>query len=133
MRARLSIMLVTALVMVLASLLSPAAFAQEEDGKQQNQQRDPNEGEPKHEINELQNRLQQTDDESKQNHIEGKIDALQEQRQEDADASADSEQFSCIFLGILSLGWAPVVSQFTDGRPCGFLEGIPKDIPGWAA
>ncbi len=75
MRARLSVMLVTTLVMVTTSLLTPVAFAQE-----QNQQRDPNEGEPKHEINELQNRLHHTEDESKHNHIEGRIDALEDQR-----------------------------------------------------
>jgi hypothetical protein len=40
-----------------------------------------NEGEPKHEINELQNKLHRTDDPSKRNHIEGKIDALQDRRQ----------------------------------------------------
>jgi len=66
-------MLFVALVMVLASFQAPA-FAQE---------RDPNEGEPKHEINELQNWLHHTEDESKQNYIEDKIDALQEQLQEE--------------------------------------------------
>lgn len=71
MRARLSVLLVTALVMVVTSLLTPVAFAQ-------NQQRDPNEGEPKHEINELQNRLHQTEDRSKENHLENRIDALQD-------------------------------------------------------
>ena len=77
MRARLSVMLVASLVMVMTTLLAPVAFAQEQ---QQNQQRDCNEGEPKYEINELQNRLHYTDDSSKENHIEGKIDALRELR-----------------------------------------------------
>ncbi len=75
MRAGLSVLLVTALVMVVTSLLTPVAFAKD-------QQRDPNEGEPKHEINELQNRLHQTEDRSKQKRLEGKIDALQELRQD---------------------------------------------------
>ncbi|MDP8971931.1 MAG: hypothetical protein M3N45_01855 [Actinomycetota bacterium] len=77
MRARLSVMLVTAFVMLLASFQAPAAWAYPRGDEV-----DPNEGEPKHEINELQNRLHHTDDPSKENHIEGKIDTLQEQRLE---------------------------------------------------
>ena len=85
MKSRVSVMLFAALVMVVASFQVPA-FAQE-DGEQ----RDPNEGEPKHEINELQNRLHQTEDKSKQNHLEGKIDALQEQRVEGLQAGFDAD------------------------------------------
>jgi hypothetical protein len=77
MRARLSVMLFAALVTAMTSLLSPVALAQE----QQQQQRDPNEGQPKHEINELQNRLHQTEDKSKENHLENRIDALQDNLQ----------------------------------------------------
>jgi hypothetical protein len=73
--AKVSIMFVTALVTLVTSLQVPAAFAQEEDHLQQ---RDPNEGQPKHEINELQNKLHHTEDQSKQNHIEGRIDTLQD-------------------------------------------------------
>lgn len=71
----MSVLLVTASFMVTTTPLAPVAFAQDE-----RQQRDPNEGEPKHEINELQNRLHETEDESKQNHLEGEIDALEDQR-----------------------------------------------------
>ncbi len=62
---------------VVGLVQAPAAWAY-----QRGDEVDPNEGEPKHEINELQNRLHHTDDPSKENHIEGKIDALQEQRLE---------------------------------------------------
>ncbi len=68
MRARVAVVFATALVVALALFRAPAAFAQE---------RDPNEGEPKHEIRELKNRLHHTDDPSKQNHLESKIEALQ--------------------------------------------------------
>jgi hypothetical protein len=54
-------MLVAALITLVTSLQAPAVFAQE-----QNQQRDPNEGQPKHAINELQNRLHQTEDKNKE-------------------------------------------------------------------
>lgn len=52
MRTRVALVFAAPLVMVLTSLQAPVAFAQE--------QRDPNEGEPKHEINERQNRLHRT-------------------------------------------------------------------------
>jgi hypothetical protein len=57
--------------MVLASFQAPAWASPRGD------EADANEGEPKHEINELQNRLRLTDDPSKQNHLEGKIDVFQ--------------------------------------------------------
>jgi hypothetical protein len=72
--------------MVLVSLQTPAAFAQE---------RNPNEGEPKHEINELQNKLHHTVDPSKENHLEGKIDALQDQRLLGISAAGDYLNDGC--------------------------------------
>lgn len=81
------------------------------------QQRDLSEGEPKHEINELQNWLHHTDDPSKDNHTEGKIDAFQEPRQEDDDAIADKDEMTCVFLGVLSFGLSPLASQILLGRP----------------
>jgi hypothetical protein len=60
-------LLVAASFMVLTLLQAPILA----------QGQDPNEGEPKHEIRELKNRLHHTDDPSKQNHIEGRIDVLQ--------------------------------------------------------
>lgn len=81
MRARAVIVFVSALVMVVVAPV--AAIAQEKERGQ-----GPNEGEPKHEINELQNRLHQTEDKSKENHLERKIDNLQELRQEAADVAA---------------------------------------------
>ena len=82
-KSSILVMLFAAVVMVVASLQTPAALAQDE-----RQQRGPNEGEPKHEINEIQNRLHQTENNSKQEHREGKIDALQELRQEAADVKS---------------------------------------------
>ncbi len=117
MRARLSVLLVTTFVMVLTSFQVPVAFAQE----QQNQQRDPNEGEPKHEINELQNRLHHTDNPSKENHLEGKIDALQDQRQDKVQFGSFSDR------GMSGCGFGFVPSG--DLRRCsdsGFGFGSPR-------
>jgi hypothetical protein len=99
-------MLVSTFVMTFASLQAPAAFAQE-------QQRDPNEGEPKHEINELQNRLHQTDDPSKENHLEGTIDALQEERQE-----ARLTNTECLLAHIFTVGLFPLIEKGATSWSC---------------
>ncbi len=77
-RVRLSVLLVTTFVVVLASFQAPAAWAYP-----RGDQEDPNEEESKHEINELQNRLHHTEDESKQNHLGGKLDELQQRNEGD--------------------------------------------------
>ena len=85
MRAKLPVMFVAAFLIVLVSLQTPVGA----------QERDPNEGEPKHEINELQNRLHHTEDESKRNNIEDRIDNFQEQRLLGVGASAGNLNDGC--------------------------------------
>jgi hypothetical protein len=66
----------TVLLTALAMLLATASPTVAQD------RRDPDEGEPRHAINELQNKLHHTDDPSKRNHLEGKIDTLPKTREQ---------------------------------------------------